>query len=131
MKPNTSRFANSEKYLICKNFLLEDSYEIVEKFSKYFIYLNSDQSIKRFINIKTPYYFYNKIEDLNAIIGQQQIENIIMTFNLIDCSFDEKNESKLESLKKIHIQKCIQWCIKTKIPFNKFDLSLSEDKNNN
>ena len=58
----------------------------------------------------------NKIEEYNAIFGQQQIENINATLNLICCK--NKNE-RLENLKKNHIQKSIQWCDRNNIPHNK------------
>ena len=35
-KPNTSRLANSEKYIVCKKFKLDNSYEVVKKFSSLF-----------------------------------------------------------------------------------------------
>jgi hypothetical protein len=35
-------------------------------------------------NFNLPYYFINRVEEFNAIFGQQQIENISTTLNLID-----------------------------------------------
>jgi 23S rRNA U2552 (ribose-2'-O)-methylase RlmE/FtsJ len=115
MKPNTSRFANSEKYIICKNFRLNNSKEIVEKLSNFFPYLNNKDYIKRFLNIDISYLYKNKIEEINAIFGQQQIENITTTFNLIE----NINIDKLELYKKNNINKCINWCQKYNIPCNK------------
>ncbi len=131
MKPNTSRYANSEKYLICKKFKLENSYLLINKLSSFFNKINSVETISRFININIPFFFINRLEDLNAIIGQQQIENIIYTFNLIDTEkIDINHESKIEILKKNNILKCIQWCIKCKIPFNKIEnINLLDKKN--
>ena len=61
-----------------------------------------------------PHYFLNKVEEYNAIFGQQQLENISMTLNLIDNS---KND-KLELIKKHNIQKCINWCQQFKMEYN-------------
>jgi hypothetical protein len=64
-----------------------------------------------------PYYFVNKIDESNIIIGHQQLEfiNQLITF------YKNKNkEEKIELTKKNNIQKCIQWCEKLKIPYNKF-----------
>ena len=59
--------------------------------------------------------YVNKLEDINAIIGQQQIENIISTFYLLD----NNKQDTIEYIKKSNIQKCIQWCNKYKIPHHK------------
>ena len=115
LKPNTSRFANSEKYIICKNFKLNDSISIVKKLSSFYDYLNNDYIIKRFLNINISYLYKNRVEELNAIFGQQQIENITTTFNIIE----NKNPDKLELYKKNNINKCINWCQKFNIPCNK------------
>jgi hypothetical protein len=57
-------------------------------------------------NFNLPYYFINRVEEFNAIFGQQQIENISTTLNLID----NNKYDKLDVIKKSNIQKCIQWC---------------------
>ena len=64
-----------------------------------------------------PYHFLNKIEEVNAIIGEQQLEAIDYAFNI---NKNKNKEEKIETLKKINIQKCIQMCQKFKIPYNKF-----------
>ena len=115
VKPNTSRFANSEKYIICKNFRLKNSKDIVLKLSQFYDIIHNEQIIKRFLNIKIPYLYKNRLEELNAIFGQQQIENINSTFNLID----NKNQDKLELYRRNNINKCITWCQKYNIPCNK------------
>jgi low affinity Fe/Cu permease len=77
----------------------------------------SKQNIHSFLKNKIPYYFLNKIEETNAVIGQQQLESYDQIINI----FKNKNkEEKIESLKRNHIQKCIQWCEKNQIPHNKF-----------
>ena len=115
VKPNTSRYANSEKYVICKYFKSEDILPILTKLSNIYPFFNANISIKRFLKIDIPYIFINKIEDINAILGQQQLENILTTFYLIENGKDDK----IETIKKNNIQKCVQWCIKYKIPYNK------------
>lgn len=115
IKPNTSRLANAERYIICKNFKSTNVYKILEKFSSYFSIINSERKIKRFLNIEIPYLYINKLEDINAIFGQQQLENILSTL----CLLDNDKPEKLEIIRKNNIQKCIQWCIKYKMPYNK------------
>ena len=113
IKPYTSRMANSEKYLVCKNFKVKDY-----KFIEYLIYnfdtiISNDNNITNFLNIKLSLYFINKIEEINAIFGQQQIENINNTINKII-----SNDNNYSELIKNNIQKCIYWCNKNNIPIN-------------
>jgi cap1 methyltransferase len=115
LKPHTSRFANSERFVICKNFKLNDTNNLLEKLATFFPIINSKEKINRFLNINIPYIYISKLEDINAIIGQQQLENILATLYLIDNNKPEK----IESLRKINIQKCIQWCIKYELSYNK------------
>ena len=74
--------------------------------------------IKSVINIPIQLYFINQIEEINAILGQQQVENIVNTIKLIN--LNEKKSEKIENMKNQNIQKCINWCIQNKIPYNKF-----------
>ena len=90
-------------------------YPILLSFSKFFPLINKDCQIERFINIDIPYIYINKLEDINAIIGQQQLENILSTFYLLD----NNKQDKLDTIRKNNIQKCIQWCTKYKLPYNK------------
>lgn len=114
IKPNTSRNANSEKYIVCKLFKLNDTTTLINKLSAFF-YMDTKRTIVRVLNINIPYLYINKLEDINAILGQQQLENILYTLHLLD---NNKSE-KLEVIKKNNIQKCIQWCIKNNLPYHK------------
>ena len=125
-KPQTSRVANSEKYLVCKNFLFSSSDNFYPYFHNCFekmvnTQLNIDVSrgffrqVGRFLNIPISNIFITKIEEYNSIFGQQQIENIYGTLSLIETNF--RNE-KIDMLIKNNIQKCIQWCIKYNVPYN-------------
>ena len=120
-KPHTSRYANSEKYIICKGFRLTDSkalvislYHVLQSFSE-----NDDKYLFRLFNFDIPYATVQRIEEYNAIFGQQQIECISQTLFLIESS----NYDKIENMKKTNIQKCISWCQKYKLPFNKMTVS--------
>jgi 23S rRNA U2552 (ribose-2'-O)-methylase RlmE/FtsJ len=114
-KPFTSRLANSEKYIVCKNFLLDTSESdmyissFMDEFEKLILYNN----IFSLLNFDHDYYFLNKIEEINIIMGQKQLENIITTLNIIG---SRNNHDKIDSLKKTNIQKCILWCEKYDIP---------------
>jgi hypothetical protein len=125
-KPVISGITKGERYLICKHFqpgsidyasLLQQIQEqIVKKISK-----QEEQSTKihiaSIIQNDIPAYFLNRLEESNAVIGQQQLEAYDQIINI----FKNKNrEEKLETLKRNHIQKCINWCEKYQLPHNKF-----------
>ena len=114
IKPYTSRYANSEKYLVCKFFKLNDCSLFFNKLRYFFNNINNEGYIKNVLNVKIPNFFINKLEEYNAIFGQQQIENISNTITLIN----NMEQNKDELVKKQHIQKCIKWCKKYHIPFN-------------
>ena len=118
IKPQTSRYANSEKYIVCKNFLFsscENFYPTLVKAFTKMLLLENEKYIQRFLIIPISYHFIIKMEELNSIFGQQQIENIHFTISLID---NKNRQDKLDNLTKVNLQKCIQWCIKYKIDHN-------------
>jgi len=115
-KPNTSRYANSEKYIVCKKFIFTSNVGFVAKLTSCFIdVLNSNTPIYRFLNYPIASHFINKIEEFNAIFGRQQIDNIQQTISLID---SKNNHDKIESYIRNNIQKCTNWCITHNIPHN-------------
>ena len=116
IKPQTSRYANSEKYIICKGFFfskIDNYYSLI--YNAFEKMLSSQQYIHRFINIHIPISFIVRLEEYNAIFGQQQIENIYYTLSLIK---NKNKQDKIDNLIKINIQKCILWCIKYNIPYH-------------
>ena len=113
IKPNTSRFANSEKYVVCKGFRNINTIELVKVFYK--VLLTSEPIIGTLFDFELPYLFINKIEEYNSILGQQQIDNIVSTIYLID---NNNKYDKIEHMKKKNVQKCIYWCQKHNIPYN-------------
>jgi 23S rRNA U2552 (ribose-2'-O)-methylase RlmE/FtsJ len=114
-KPQTSRYANSEKYIVCKDFLFEPSNAnnfipiIRSAFEKMIDPMNVQYEIGRFLSVPLSNYFTTRVEELNAIFGQQQIENIHFTISLIDC---KTRGEKLNALIKSNIEKCTVWCLK-------------------
>ena len=116
MKPHTSRIANSEKYVVCQGFRIADSSKIVEQFSELFDSLSS--SPERILSILPQdhdLYFLNKIEEMNAMVSFQQIENITSTLSIIT---NHRNTEKLDHYKKSNVNKCITWCEHYDIPYH-------------
>jgi hypothetical protein len=113
-KPCTSRYANSEKYIICKYFKYKSSNFFYEKILKLFNYINNKKFIVDILNINVPLYYIIKINEINNILAQQQIETIVNTINLIN----NKSNSKLDELKIKYIEKCIYWCKINNVSYN-------------
>jgi len=120
-KPNTNNIVTFDRYIVCKNFLCnEESNNYLKlNYLKLILFLKTlgNKNVVSILDFNIPYYFKNKIEDLNIIIGQQQLD----AFDQIITIYKNKNKSdKIESIKKGNIQKSVSWCEKYKIPCNKF-----------
>lgn len=127
-KPNTSRYANSEKYLICKNFKFARSDVFFTSFRGVLNSINNNPNkyINRFLSIDYHYYFIKHIENMNSMFGQQQIENINSTFIFMDNIY---SYDIIENQKKVIIQRCIKWCIDHNIPYNNLEKSIYIKRN--
>lgn len=133
-KPNTSRVANSEKYIVCKGYLPNgNSYKIFPyllKVLRRMLEMPEDRYVMRVLSNAAPlnHYFLNRVEESNVIIGQSQIENIYLTLSYIiqdtqksgrDVDgMDGEIKTKVHHLSKVNIQKCIQWCIQHNLTYN-------------
>ena len=128
-KPNTSRTANSERYIVCKEFKLEDTSKYYSKFKDAIkqLYENQDMGIESILNIDIPYRFITSLEEIIAIIATQQIENIQTTLKLINNN--DKIYDKQNKFKETNVQKCATWCNKNKIPYNKILNTTNQFKN--
>lgn len=120
-KPFTNNIVTYDRYIICKNFLNDETCNNYLKLNylKLIIFLKKleNKNIVSILDFDIPYYFKNKIDDLNIIIGQQQLEALDQIINI----YKNKNKNdKIESIKKGNIQKSVSWCEKYKIPCNKF-----------
>jgi hypothetical protein len=130
VKPDTSRFANAEKYIVCKKFRLTPEQcvpftnsfiQILEHLEQSHTHIQMQTIIKSLFHIQytLPLYFVNKIEEVNSIFGQQQIEFILSTLSLIQrYQKHEMDISKLNILRDQNIQRCISWCQKYNIPYH-------------
>jgi len=114
-KPHTSRIANSEKYIVCQGFKISNSTKIVEQVSSLFLSLCSNERITSILPQDHDLYFLNKIEEMNAMVSFQQIENITSTLSIIT---NHRNAEKLDQYKKINVNKCIAWCEYYEIPYH-------------
>lgn len=125
MKPTASNVFSFEKYIILKGFT-----------SNYYAYaelkndLNSEhhcgnghilgpgsKTISNIVSNDIPYFFLTKMNELNVLLGKQQLEALGDLLNILK---HKSKEEKFELLKKINIYKCIHWCDKFAIPCNRF-----------
>jgi 23S rRNA U2552 (ribose-2'-O)-methylase RlmE/FtsJ len=119
MKPQTSRYANSEKYIICKGYLLNENKKrikyVIKTIYDSFDILSSNLYIETLFNVGYSKTFIYKIEEMNIIFGKRQIDNILCTLHFMT----NKHFDKIDYYKKKNIQKCIKWCEKFNIQFHK------------
>ena len=126
-KPNTSNVATFEKYIVCKHFIVNET--ITQEHALLAVKLKSlrttaaatnlipQQHIASITESGIPLYFMHKINDINIILGNQQLD----AMNQIVCIVKNKQrDEKTEMTKKSSIQKAVSWCEKFKIPCNKF-----------
>jgi len=120
-KPQTSRYGNSEKYLVCK-FFNGTNCEVVYPYlyNAFEKMLNNDKLLIRFLKNPINLLFSTKIEEYNAIFGQNQIENIHYTLSLID---SDKKDEKINVLIKNNVKKSTDWCIKYGVLYNSINIS--------
>jgi hypothetical protein len=109
-----SRYANSEKYVVCKGFLYENSNSFYPAFRKAFSNMTEVVHVGRFLSSQIPHYYMTRLEEYNSIFGQQQMEAIYSTLVLME----NKNSDRIDSMVKANLQNCIQWCTKYNVEYN-------------
>jgi hypothetical protein len=139
VKPNTSRYANSERYVVAQGFKSPDGRldwtiqfaPILERIPKQKLIETSSHSedgsdenqseayryanILSLVNDDIPRILMTKIEESNASIGQQQMDNISSTLTLIK----NPRQDKMEKMRISSIQRCVVWCQKHDLPYNR------------
>lgn len=130
-KPYTSRSANSEKYLICKNFLgiskgnLEKLYYSIDDWailSKQNKFVNTIFEFKN----KIPNQFYDLMKSYNFYIVSKQIINILKTLIYINADLTNKNINQIKQEQTIL---ALTWCKKYNIPINYTSIFLKKNIN--
>ena len=121
LKPNTSNVTTFDKYLVCKKFKNNEHKNIHLRFNYFrllvFLKKLENKHIVSILDYDIPYYFTMKLDDMNIISGQQQLESLDLVINILK---NKNKQEKIETIKKMNIQKSVLWCEKYKIPCNKF-----------
>jgi hypothetical protein len=113
IKPTIMDVSKSEKYLVCKGFCPSSNY--MEKImSLYTSISNMKEPIYRFLSDPIPFFFLNKLEEINTIFGQVQLEHMHAIFLLIGHKFKQE---KIQYTAKINSQKCMEWINKHKVTY--------------
>ena len=113
IKTNSSRCANSERYVVAKYFKYNNVDAYYHCFYNILSNAQNHSSIWSIINCEIPIYFINAVEEINSIMGSTQIDFINKIINSI------KNNSN--KLSQSNLRKCIYWCEKYNIPYNNID----------
>lgn len=114
-KPYTSRVANSERYIICKDFKGIDLNYLDRLISVMVLWNSLDDNItidRIFYNLPINYYSY--INKMNSFIIKQQVEYINKTINIINNNYDSKWYQKNEDYQ---LDNAYKWCSNNNIPY--------------
>jgi 23S rRNA U2552 (ribose-2'-O)-methylase RlmE/FtsJ len=125
-KPTVSDSSSSARFIVCKGFMydqIKGYYPVLKNIFErvlstgLFTGPSSEKSsvyLSRFIKWNIPTLFVTKIEEINSIFGQPQLEQLQHIHSILTHKY---KQDKINHFIKSNIQKCIQWCIKYKIPF--------------
>ncbi len=95
--------------VIDNNINIDEMYNTFQQFLEKY---TENKNIISIIDFEIPLYFTNKINDINILFGQQQLEALNQNLSFIN--------DKLKIIIKNNIQKSILWCEKNNIPHHKF-----------
>jgi 23S rRNA U2552 (ribose-2'-O)-methylase RlmE/FtsJ len=123
MKPHTSRYANSERYIVCSGFIHKTNRDFYPHFLKCFreMMRTPDTYPFRFLNVGIPKLFIKKIEDYISILGKKQLQNIQYTLSFIE---NKPKNDKIEQMIRENIAKCIDWCVRFNVPFHEINTNI-------
>jgi len=117
-KPLTSRPANSEKYIVAKNFLgISNEYitQLHDIVNLWDIVANSSLFINDIFDMDIPELFLQKIKEYNTHNYKVQIDNINKTLDIINSQSDL---TSLNTSIEEQSTKAKNWCIKYDIKIN-------------
>ena len=137
IKPYTSRPANSEKYIVCIDFLdsisKEDIHKLLLDIPKMgSSIVNKDLELHKYTSCNPK--FYTCLNEINEIMFERQKKFILETLSLRNVLITDE---KKEALIKNQVLTSIQWCIKYKFRINYlskyinlYSLTLIRNRNN-
>jgi hypothetical protein len=116
IKPVIMDISRSEKYIVCKGFILENAYTIYPILCRLISNLKLPQGlgsyskeIHRLLSTSIPHFFVSKLEEINYMFGQSQLEQLHYLSVLMSHKY--KHE-KVQNISKINMQKTQEWLVK-------------------
>lgn len=110
IQPSTVDPTSSYKYIVCKGFLHDNIREFYTEIQQiWFITFSYVTNPKRLFSINIPALFIGKLEEINSIMGQPQLEQLSYAISTIS---NRNRQDRIHYLVKQNIQKCIEWCMK-------------------
>ena len=122
IKPVIMDISRSEKYIVCKGFTLENAYTIYPVLYRMISTMNlklppglvlglgsKEKEIQRLLSKPIPHFFVSKLEEINYMFGQAQLEQLHYLSVLMSHKY--KHE-KIQNIAKINTQKTQEWLIK-------------------
>jgi cap1 methyltransferase len=130
-KPETSRPANSEKYLVClyykdhlTNVEKDNLLQIIEEWQQFTKIMKEDDSIF-FKNIKIDNSFIQKLNEYNEKYMKNQLYYLS---NTIDLSVNKISKDKYYEIIQTQVTNAIQWCTKYNVEINKNSIYYKKNK---
>ncbi len=120
-KPETSRPANSEKYLVCigyKNLLSdEDKSYLIYLIQQFQMGLSTIKDVETFdiLGMRIPGTFFKSIRDYNQLYIEQQKFYLKKT---IDLAFERLSKDEYDKLIRTQIKNATDWCKKYGVAIN-------------
>lgn len=117
-KPHTSRPANSERYIVCKNFKgitnqqLEDLYRTSDEWNRL---AQKNLYAIDILGIEPPQTFYDRVYEYNYWMTRDQISNILKTILFINLNFQPND---IRHIKQSQAMYALEWCKRYESPIN-------------
>lgn len=115
-KLQTSSLSSSEKHVICRRFRgeFDDLFPVLRQTFYNLLHQGWTTNL-RFLSpaLALPKYFVQRVEEMNAVFGQPQLENMHFTLSLI--AKHQKFERNDQMVRQ-NITKCVNWCLEHGIP---------------
>ena len=110
--------SRSEKYIVCKGFTLENAYTIYPVLYRMISTIqlppglgpdSKEKEIQRILSKPIPHFFVSKLEEINYMFGQAQLEQLHYLSVLMTHKY--KHE-KIQNISRINVQKTQEWLVK-------------------
>ena len=118
-KPSNDDCGCSEKYIICYGFRLNDN-QITRMVEEIQVLINSLPEMQYVYpdfssKTKLPFHYISKLNEINAILGQQSLESVNHTINFSNSPKSSSNQSKIDYTNKKNHHNSESWCKKHNI----------------